>query len=157
MVDWNPGKGLSLCAKWLGQGEYGWAAEAARTLLARENVPSSVKRRATNVLKKVESLAAPATEKMIQRMNDRQPEEWVIDFLEFRRQFGGTEAASKLVKKYDRRRARQRETASRLFSEASAQFRKKNDAKGRALLRELLEKAPATYEAHYAVKWLREE
>ena len=157
MVDWNVRKALPLCAKWLAQEEYGWAAEAARTLLAREKIPSSVKKKATNVLAKVEKAAAPATRRMIETMNKKRPEEWVLEFLEFRRQFGRTEAAAKLVKKYDRRRATQRELGKKLFADANAQFRAKNVKRGRKLLREILEKAPATYEAHYAVRWLRED
>ena len=157
MVDWNARKALPLCVKWLAQEEYGWAAEAARTLLAREKIPSSVKKKATNVLTRVEKVAVPATRRMIETMNKKRPEEWVLEFLEFRRQFGRTEAAAKLVKKYDRRRATQREIGKKLFADANAQFRAKNDKRGRKLLREILEKAPATYEAHYAVRWLRED
>lgn len=157
MVDSNPATGLPLCARWLAEGEYGWAAETARTLLARDKIPASVRKRAITVLERVERAATAATKKMIETMNSASPEKWVMEFLEFRRQFGRTDAASSLVKKYDDRRAKQRETAKRLFSEANAQFRDKNKERGREVLREILEKAPATYEAHYAVKWLREE
>ena len=41
--------------------------------------------------------------------------------------------------------------------DANAHFRAKNDKRGRKLLREILDKAPATYEAHHAVRWLRED
>ena len=51
-------------------------------------------------------------------------------------------------------RAKQRATGSKLFSRANAAFRSQNKSEGYDILRELLKKAPYSYDAYYAVKWL---
>ncbi len=137
-------------------GEEG-ADRAARALIEREEIPSSVKKKAKNLIERVDKLAVRETKKIVATMNENPPEKWLWDFFEFRQRFGRMPAAAKLVKKYDARRAKQRASGKRLFAQANAQFRADKDEKARDFLREILEKAPTTFEAHYAVKWLRDE
>ena len=76
---------------------------------------------------------------------------------EFRRLFGETEAARPLVERYETLRASQRALGKSLFGEARSLFRAERKEEAQAKLREILAKAPATYEAHYALAWLDED
>jgi hypothetical protein len=107
------------------------------------------------VLKAAEAAAKKDLKAMAEAFG-KKPEDWLPRWYEFRRLHGGTEAARPLVEKYDGLRASQRAAGRDLFQKAYGYYQAKDREKGRAALQELLEKAPASYEAHRALKWLKE-
>ncbi len=150
VLDWldamngrNEKRTAELCEKWAKEGEWGWAAAAARA-----SKPGGAK-----FLKGAEDAAAKALPAMAEALKGR-PADWIPRWLEFWRVFGGTDAAKPLIDDYLQKRAAQRAEGRRLFGEAFSLIRggKRDDAPG--LLRQLLVDAPCSYEAYYAWKWL---
>jgi pimeloyl-ACP methyl ester carboxylesterase len=152
----DPARRAAKAAEWAKAGEWGWAVEAARGIATAKKAPAASKSGSKTVLKGAEAAAKKALKGMAASMEGGKPEEWVPRWLEFRRLFGGTEAARPLVEKYEALRAAQRAAGRDLFRKAQAAFGANEKEGGRAALREILEKAPATYEARYAIEWLAE-
>jgi predicted esterase len=130
--------------------EWGDALAAARRAQEIEGALTTMKKRAGKVILKAED----AAEKMKKAMSGDQPADWLLDWYAFRRKFGGTNAAKGLEESYDARRKEQRVEGARLFRQAFGLIRGEQKEKGYELLEDLLEKAPYSYDAYYAVKWL---
>jgi len=139
---------LKAAEKWAKAGEFGWALQTAKAFPDRAQAGKLVAR--------CEAAAAKAVPEMRKAMEEGKPEEWIPAWLEFWRIHGGTDAAAPLVEEYGKKRAAQREAGAQLFNEASGLFRQQQKAKGRALLKRILDEAPCTYHAYYAWKWLQE-
>ena len=155
MVGDDAAKRVAKANEWAKASEWGWAVEAARGVDEAKKAPVGPKSGAKTVLKAAEAAAKKALKGMKASMEGGKAEEWVPKWFEFRRLYGGTETARPLVEKYESLRAAQRGAGKDLFQKARAAYPSDKE-KGRALLRELLEKAPATYEAYYALGWLKE-
>jgi predicted esterase len=147
--------GMRLAAKWVEQKEWGWVVMASRSALDAKKASADAKKQARSALRLAEASAKKEAIAMANAMTKSPPEEWVPKWLEFRRLFGETEAARPLIQKYDETRASQRDIGAKLFAEASSSFHGGDKEKGREKLREILKQAPASYEAYYAVSWLK--
>lgn len=152
----EPSASLRLASDWARQGEWGWVFETARAITKSKRGRSGDQSRAKRDLKLAEAAAAKELGAMRNRFESEAAENWLAAWYEFRRRFGRTETARPLVERYNALRREQRETGRTLFREARTLLRKGGKSEGHAKLRELLDKAPATYEAYYAAKWLKE-
>lgn len=152
--DWNV-RARAL-GRWVREKELGWAVSSAREILQAPKASSSARNEAKAALKAAEAAAKKEVPAMAQARAKTPPEEWIPRWIEVRRLHGETDAAKALVEEYEADRAKQRAEGTRLFREASALLRANEKEKGREKLRELLRVAPATYEAHYAVSWLKD-
>lgn len=146
---------LRLASGWVKAKEWGWAFEAAKGVAELKKAPAEAKKQARAAQKIVEEAAGKELKGMVEAMAKEPPEKWIPRWYEFRRQFGRTDAAGALVKKYEDDRAAQRAAAKRLLSEARECFKGNDKDGGKTKLRELLQSAPAAYEAYYALEWLK--
>jgi hypothetical protein len=67
---------------------------------------------------------------------------------------GASPAAQQLVSKYLDKRDKQRRDGEKLFNQARGLLREEKKEEGYAVLEQLLEEAPCSYEAFYAQSWL---
>jgi len=153
VLDWldamngrNAKKTAELCEKWAKDGEWGWCLAAAKASAA---VPQKF-------VKLAEDAAAKAAPGVAEAMKGK-PMDWVPKWLEFWRIHGGTEAAKPLVDAYLAKRAEQRAQGRDLFFRNQSLYREKKAAEADALLPQILEEAPYSYEGYYAWKWLSQK
>ena len=153
VLDWldamngrNEKKTAELCEKWAKDGEWGWCLAAAK---ASQAVPQKY-------VKLAEDAAAKAAPAMTEAMNGK-PMDWIPKWLEFWRVFGGTEAAKPLVEQYLGKRAEQRTQGRELFWKNQTLYRENKASEADALLPQILEQAPYSYEGYYAWKWLSQK
>jgi hypothetical protein len=92
----------------------------------------------------------------MQKLLDEQtdPRKWLPAYWEFRHQYGQTEAAKPLIDAYMAKRTEQRQTGASIWREAFGNNRQGNKDKCYELLEKLLEEAPYSFDAYYAVSWL---
>jgi poly(3-hydroxybutyrate) depolymerase len=142
----NERKTSVLAAKWAREGEWGWVWHAS----------AAVKSSGSAMQKAAEAAAAKAAPAITAAMKG-QPADWVPKWMEFWRVYGETAAAKPLVEEYLAQRAKQRAAAVSLFNESQANFRagKKDDAY--RALEKLRDEAPCSYQACFAVNWLKEK
>lgn len=150
VLDWldamngrNDKKTAELCEKWAKDGEWGWCVAAAK---ASANVPQKY-------LKLAEDAAAKAAPAIAEALKGK-PMDWIPKWLEFWRVYGGTDAAKPLVDEYLGKRAEQRAQARDLLMQTQVLYRANKAAEADAILPQILETAPQSYEAYYAQKWL---
>ena len=136
---------LELCGKWGKAGEWGWVVEAARA-------PPLATPPSLNAAEAAAATAVPVMEKAMKG----KAADWVPQWLEFSRVYGGTASARPLVARYLDRRDKQAGDGRRLFGEARGLFRQEKREEAYRTLEKLLAEAPCTYEAWYAWKWLSE-
>jgi hypothetical protein len=154
MVGDNPKVILRHASKYAKAREWGWVAESAKRVLALENASKSHKKEAKKALKLVEKSARQEAEKMDVVLKESVPSEWLSKWYDFRLLFGETEAAAKMVKRFEKRRASPWGSGRSLFQKARGHFQNKQESQACETLQRLLKKAPASYEAYYAVRWL---
>ncbi|MFN0058140.1 MAG: hypothetical protein ACKVX7_06750 [Planctomycetota bacterium] len=159
-LDWldsQVGNDAQKCAalgeKWAGLGEWGWAIESARTALEL-GAKGGAKQTAQGIIKAAEAAAKKQVAAMAKLMATKPGEAWVPKWLEFWRLHGPTQTAAELVKHYEKLRGEQRVEGRRLFGQARDLYQS-DRAKAEATLADLLVKAPATFEAYYALAWLK--
>ena len=153
VLDWldamngrNEKKTAELCEKWAKDGEWGWCVAAAR---ASSAVPQKY-------VKLAEDAAAKAAPGIAEAMKGK-PMDWIPKWLEFWRVFGGTDAAKPLVDEYLGKRAGQRAQGRDLLMQTQVLYRSNKAAEADAILPQILETVPQSYEAYYAWKWLSEK
>jgi poly(3-hydroxybutyrate) depolymerase len=149
----DPKHALKWAEKWASKRAWGDAVPAARNVLSMKGATSAQKSRARGVMKKAEKEAKAMAKKMAKAMQKTPARSWLPKWFLFRRWFGLTKAAQSLVRHYDQQREEQRKLGARLFNEARGLFRS-NKEEGNKKLEELLEKAPCSFDAWYALKWL---
>ncbi|MHC4598370.1 MAG: hypothetical protein ACYS47_05140 [Planctomycetota bacterium] len=149
-----PKHALKWAEKWTSKGAWGDAVPAARNVLSTKGATSAEKSRARNVIKKAERSAKAMAKKMAKAMEKTPALSWLPKWFIFRRWFGLTKAAAPLIHHYDQQREGQRRLSERLFKEAYG-LRRSNKDEAYKRYEELLEKAPCTYYAHYALKRLQ--
>lgn len=153
MVGDDPVARMKAAEKYAQEKEWGWAVRIARDLSGGRS-PKKIKKRAKSLLRAAEAAAKKDVKGMAKHMEQSPPETWVPLWLQFRQWYGETDAARKLVRRYDQLRGEQRAQGRKLFQKAVGEGRSGNMVQRDETLRQLLREAPATYEAHYAVKWL---
>lgn len=146
-------KTIDQMGAWKKEGEWGWIVQAARRI-EQGKAPRKARSIARAALREAELAAKREAETMARLMETAGPDEWVPAWFEFRRRFGETASARKLVEKYEASRAIQRSTGKSLLAKARGLFQEKKDEEAREVLKNILEKAPASYEAYHALRWL---
>ena len=157
MTGLNPKKSGQLTGKWAQEGEWGWAVQGAQAIQSQKRVPSSSRGVAKKVLRAAEVAAKKELKAMAESMASEPPLQWIPRWFEFRQKFGATKAAAPLVQRYEELRNEQRAVAEGLIDKAWGLYRGDRDEEAKDVMREILEKAPATYQAHYAVRQLKKE
>lgn len=150
-----PDDSIKLAREWAKDKEWGWAHQAALAVLADDDADARAADTARKAVAAVETPAQEAATKMAETLKMEKPETWIPAWLEFRRQFGATKAAAKLVEDYDAARAKERETGASLFRAALAHRRDQQNDEYRRSLQQILSDAPHSFHAYYAWKWLR--
>ncbi|MEQ1850463.1 MAG: hypothetical protein ABMA01_02610 [Chthoniobacteraceae bacterium] len=140
----NERRGQTLATKWAREGEWGWVSAAAAAAK-----PGTM----PQFQKAADDAAAKALPAMTAAMKGK-PVEWIPKWTEFRRVFGGTNAAKPLLTASLEQRDQQRANAVPLFNEAQSLFRagKRDDAF--KVLEKLRDEAPQTYQGYFAWKWI---
>ena len=103
--------------------------------------------------KAAEDAAAKALPAMTAAMKGM-PVEWIPKWTEFRRVFGGTNAAKPLLTAALAQRDQQRANAVLLFTEAQSFFRAEKRDDAFKVLEKLRDEAPQTYQGYFAWKWI---
>lgn len=136
-------RALELASRWAKDGEWGWVLQALESAQASQ----------PKLQKDAEAAAKQATAEISEAL-EGPAREWLPKWLEFWRVYGASAPAKSVVKKYLERRDKQRGDGARLFEEARALFQQEKKDEAYAKLEKLLQEAPCTYEAYYAVSWL---
>lgn len=152
----NPEHSLKLTKKWGKDKEWGWAHQTALALLERDDLDDDTRAAAEKINKAMEFQAKKVIPEMSMAINEAAAEEWIPQWYEFRRQFGATAAAKRLVDEYDKKREEQRDKAKELFFAARGDFQNEKKTDGYAKLEEILKDYPCTYHAYYAMDWLED-
>jgi hypothetical protein len=139
----EPKESLDLAEKWAKAGEWGWV----------QNVIEEPKSKSAKLAKLADAAATKAAAEMSTAMKGK-PQEWLPLWLEFWRVHGASPAAQQLVSKYLDKRDKQRRDGEKLFNQARGLLREEKKEEGYAVLEQLLEEAPCSYEAFYAQSWL---
>jgi pimeloyl-ACP methyl ester carboxylesterase len=146
---------VTLAEKWAKEKDWAGAVGAARNVMKWKKATSKLKSRAKSVLSKAEKAAKPVKKAMAKAMAKEPALTWLPRWFDFRRRFGRTKAAAGLVKRYCILREKQRKEGEKLFNKAYSLWRSGYKEKSYATFEELLKTAPCTYEAYYAVDWLK--
>jgi predicted esterase len=151
----EPKAGLKAAGKWAKAREWGWVHAAGLAYSAREDLGGSDQAKARKLITAAEAAAAKAAPEMQALLEEEtDPRKWLPAFWEFRHQYGRTEAAKSLIDSYTARRQEQRQAGAAIWREAFGNNRQGNKDKCFELLEKLLQDAPYSFDAYYAVAWL---
>ena len=157
MTAHDPGEAMKMARDWFRVGEWGWVNQSARAVIANRESDSRTLATAKNAIAAVEKEALEAAAKMRESITSKPAREWLPEWFEFRRQFGASDAAKDLVEKYQSAREKERQEGAALFRKASGQRRAGDKSAMKETLDELLEKAPHSFHAWYALEWTKED
>ena len=153
MTGLNPKQSLKLAEGWLQNNEPGWAYQTALAIQQQDKENAAARK----IIAAVETQATQAAEKMQESLASKPAREWLPQWYEFRRQFGATAAARELLARYNAARNREREKGRELFRTALSLGRQKKNDDRNDTLQQILQEAPHTYHAWYALDWLKEK
>ncbi|MHC5038776.1 MAG: hypothetical protein ACYTHM_15820 [Planctomycetota bacterium] len=152
----DPKLALKCAKRWAAKGDWGDATLAARSVLSNKSATSAQKSGARAVVKKAENAAKNPVKAMGKAMAKTPATSWLPQWFLFRRKYGVTKPAASLCATYDKLRKEQRKTGANLFAEARGFFNQSKKEPGYEKLEELLKKAPCSFHAYYAIKWLED-
>jgi predicted esterase len=152
----DPKAGLAAARKWTKDGEWGWVHAAGQAYLAAEGTTRAERRKAEKLVASAESAAEEASAEMralLEKTED--PRAWLEPWWAFRRVYGQTQAAQPLVSDYLERRAAQRARGAQLWRQAFGMSRSGQTEQCYEVLETLLAEAPYSFDAYYALSWLK--
>jgi predicted esterase len=155
MTGSDPGHAVKWAEKWARAKNWADAVGAAKNVTSCKKATSKHKSRAKTVISKAEKAAKAPVKAMAKAMNTEPAQKWLPRWFAFRRHFGRTRAAAGLVRQYCSLREKQRKDGEKIFNRAYGLWRSGDKEKSYAAFEELLRVAPCTYEAYYALDWLR--
>ncbi len=156
MTGRDPAEAMRQARDWFREGQWGWVYQAALAVVEADSADLSAGGAAKNAIAAVEKKAAEGVVAMRESMGSKSPEEWISGWWDFQQKYGATEAAAELVADYWERRAEERQRGAKLFQTARGHAREGRDAEREAALKQILNEAPHTYHAWYALQWLKD-